>query len=100
MPDEAKVEAEVAALIAQKDPAALKKYLEPWLPADLAPLIADLSVEQLAALFRVSSRELAAASFGYMPLDAQRRLLKALHQNQTAALLNALPADDRTAFLN
>jgi magnesium transporter len=72
----------------------------PWLPADLAPIIADLPVEELAALFRVSSRELSATTFTYVPLEAQKKLLKLLNQEQAAALLNALPPDDRTAFLN
>jgi magnesium transporter len=100
VPTSAKVKTEIAALIARRDFAALRRTLDPWLPSDLAPLIADLSVEQLAALFRVSSREVAAATFTYMPLDAQRKLLRALSQPQAAALLNALPPDDRTAFLN
>jgi magnesium transporter len=100
MPAQANVRAEISALIEHKDLPALKKYLEPWLPLDLAPIIADLPVEELAALFRVSSREVAATTFTYMPLEAQRKVLRALSQDQVAALLNALPPDDRTAFLN
>lgn len=100
MPAQANVKSEISALIARKDIAALKKYLEPWLPMDLAPLIAELSVEELAALFRVCTRELAATSFTYLPLESQKKLLKVLTQEQSAALLNALPPDDRTAFLN
>ena len=100
MPAQANVKLEITALIERKDLAAVKKYLEPWLAADLAPIIADLPVEELAALFRVCSRELAAAIFTYMPLEAQRKLLRALNQEQVAALLNALPPDDRTVFLN
>ena len=98
--NEFRVKAEIAALIARKDHAALRRYLEPWLPADLAPSIADLPVETLASLFRVCSQELSAATFTYMPVVAQQRVLRALSQSQTAALLNALPPDDRTAFLN
>ena len=94
------VKAEVAALIARKDLPALKKYLAPWLPADLAPLLAELPVEELAALFRAGSRELDTAVFTYLPIEAQKKLLKLLTQEQAAALLNALPPDDRTAFLN
>jgi magnesium transporter len=97
---QANIKAELAALLARKDVAALKTLLEPWLPSDLAPMIADLPVEQLAALFRVGSRELAAATFGHMPVDEQKKLLKLLTQEQAAALLNALPPDDRTAFLD
>src|SRR3954454_6467656 len=100
MPPQANVKNDILALIDRKDLGALKKYLEPWLPADLAPIIADLPVEELAALFRVSSRDLAAATFTYLPIESQKKLLKVLHQDQAAALLNALPPDDRTAFLN
>jgi len=100
MPAQANVKTEIAALIARRDLPALKKYLEPWLPSDLAPLLAELSVEELAALFRVGSRELAATTFTYVPLEMQKKLLKVLTQEQAAALLNALPPDDRTAFLN
>lgn len=97
---QAQVKNEVAALIARKDFGALKKYLEPWLPLDLAPLLAELPVEELAALFRCSTKELAAATFGYLSTEVQHKLIKLLSQEQAAALLNALPPDDRTAFLD
>lgn len=97
---QAKVRTDIVALIDRHDFSALKKYLEPWLPADIAPILAELTVEELAALFRCSSKELAAATFGYLPTASQRKLLKALSQEQAAALLNALPPDDRTAFLD
>jgi magnesium transporter len=100
MPGPDSIKAEIAALIDRKDHAALKAFLEPWLPADLAPIIADLPISQLAALFRAGSRELATVTFTYMALDAQKKLLKMLTQEQAAALLNELPPDDRTAFLN
>jgi len=100
MPAQANVRADLSSLIARKDLAALKKYLEPWLPSDLAPIAAELAVEELAVLFRAGSRELTAATFTYLPLEAQKKLLKLLTQEQAAALLNALPPDDRTAFLN
>jgi magnesium transporter len=100
MPVDTSIKSEIAALIARKDAPALKKFLERWLPADLAPLMAELTVEELATLFRHGSRELAAATFTYLPLETQKKLLKVLSQEQAAALLNALPPDDRTAFLN
>jgi len=100
MPDQSSVKHDIAVLIDRKDLAALKKFLEPWLPSDLAPIIADLPVGELASLFRVASRELGATTFTYMPLEEQKKLLKLLNQEQAAALLNALPPDDRTAFLN
>jgi magnesium transporter len=67
---------------------------------DIAPLLAELSVEELATLFRAGSRDLDAAIFTYLPLEAQKKLLKVLTPEQMASLLDALPPDDRTAFLN
>lgn len=100
MPLQAPVKSDIVALIIRKDIAGLRKFLEPWLPADLAPLLADLSVAELAVLFRASSRELAATIFTYVPIETQKKLLKVLNQEQVGALLNALPPDDRTTFLN
>jgi magnesium transporter len=100
MSAQAHVKTEIAALIARKDIAGLKKYLEPWLPMDIAPLLAELTVEELATLYRAGSRDLAATIFTYLPIESQKKLLKVLTPEQTASLLNALPPDDRTAFLN
>lgn len=94
------VRGEIAALVARKDQTALRKYLDPWLPADLAPILVDLPVEELAAIFRCTGRNLAAATFGYLPLASQKKLLRLLSQEQAAALLNELPPDDRTAFID
>lgn len=90
----------IISLIGRKDLPALKKYLEPWHPSDLAPVLAELPVESLAALFRCSNHDLAAATFGYLPVHAQKKLLRMLSQQQAAELLNALPPDDRTAFID
>jgi magnesium transporter len=92
--------AELTTLLANKDYAGVKARLAPWLPADAAPLLADLPVELLAVLFRGCSKELAAAVFSYLEQPAKRKLLKTLTQPQAAELLNALSPDDRTAFLN
>ncbi len=100
MAGNAQLKAEISALIANKDVAGLKQKIAPWLPADLAPILAELPVEELAQLFRSCPHQLAAATFTYLDLEAKRRLLKLLPQAQTAALLNDLPPDDRTAFLN
>jgi magnesium transporter len=91
---------EISTLLANKDLAALKAKLAPWLPSDAAPLLAELPIEQLAMLFRSCSKELSAAVFSYLEHDAKHKLLKTLTQPQAATLLNELPADDRTTFLN
>ena len=67
---------------------------------DIAPLLAELTVEELATLFRAGSRDLSASIFTYLPIETQKNLLKVLTPEQTASLLNALPPDDRTSFLN
>jgi len=92
--------AEISTLLVNKDFPALKARLATWLPADVAPILAELPVEQLAALFRGCSKELSAAVFSYLEHGAKHKLLKTLTQPQAAALLNELPPDDRTAFLN
>lgn len=94
------IKAEISALLAKKEWGALKAKLAPWLPADLAPTLSELPIEELAVLFRSCSKELAAAVFSYVEHGAKHKLLKTLTQAQAAALLNELPPDDRTAFLN
>jgi magnesium transporter len=92
--------AEVAAMLANKDYAGVKARLAPWLASDAAPLLAELSIDLLAGLFRTCNKELGAAIFSYLDQKTKRRLLKTLTQPQAAELLNALSPDDRTAFIN
>jgi magnesium transporter len=91
---------EISTLIANKEFVALKAKLAPWLPADVAPILSELPIEELAVLFRGCSKELSAAVFSYLEHNAKHKLLKTLTQPQAAALLNELPSDDRTSFLN
>ena len=95
-----KFKTEISRLIANKEFVALKTKLAPWLPSDVAPILSELPIEELAVLFRGCSKELAAAVFSYLEHDAKHKLLKTLTQPQAAALLNELPSDDRTTFLN
>ena len=91
---------DISILLAHRDFPALKAKLAPWLASDVAPILAELPIEELAVLFRSCSQELAAAVFAYLEHNAKHKLLKTLTQPQAAALLNELPADDRTTFLN
>lgn len=95
-----KFKTEISRLIANKEFGGLKAKLAPWLPSDVAPILSELPIEELAVLFRGCSQELAAAVFSYLEHDAKHKLLKTLTQPQAAALLNELPSDDRTTFLN
>ena len=92
--------AEISTLLANRDFTGVKARLAAWLPSDVAPILSELPIEQLAVLFRNCSKELAAAVFSYLEHNAKHKLLKTLTQPQAAALLNELPADDRTTFLN
>jgi magnesium transporter len=100
MPAHANIKAEISSLIANKDYVALKAKLAPWLPADAAPILSELPIEELAALFRGCTKQLAAAVFAYLDHNAKHKLLKMLTQPQAAGLLNELSPDDRTEFLN
>ena len=55
---------EISTLIANKDSVALKAKLAPWLPSDVAPILSELPVEQLAVLFRGCTKELASVGMG------------------------------------
>jgi len=90
----------VAAALDNKDAPRLKALLAQGLPADLAPLLAELPAGRLGQLFRHCPAELTAAVFAYLEQPAKEKILRTLPQAQTAALLNALPDDDRTAFLH
>src|SRR5947199_354367 len=50
--------------------------------------------------FRILPRRIAAAVFEYMPASAQNALVKAMGQEEVAALLNQMSPDDRTWFLS
>ena len=68
-------------------------------PSDLAELLADLSLEDQAVVFRLLPRKDAAATFEYLEQDAREALLKTLSKEDVAALLNDMAPDDRTMFL-
>jgi magnesium transporter len=91
---------DVVPLIRQGDFAALKQELVRWQPRELAEVIAVLTPEDQVIAFRILPRPLAAAVFEYMPTSAQRALIKAMGQEDVAALLNDMSPDDRTWFLS
>jgi magnesium transporter len=67
--------------------------------SDLGELLADLSLEDQAVVFRLLPRKDAAATFEYLEQDAREALLKTLSKEDVAALLNDMAPDDRTMFL-
>ncbi len=92
------IQPEIRALIEARDFATLKEIFADWQPADLAQLIDDLPDEDSAIIFRLLPRTLATATYEYLDVDKQIVLLKAMGQEQVAAILNDMSPDDRTAL--
>ena len=69
-------------------------------PPELAAALADLRADDQVIAFRILPRRLAATVFEYMAPETQRALVKAMGQEDVAALLNHMSPDDRTLFLS
>lgn len=93
------IQSEIQELIEQRKFAELKEVLAEWHPADIAEAIVDFPVEQQVVIFRLLPNALAADVFEYLDLDAQKKLLKALGQEDAVKILNEMTPDDRTALL-
>ena len=85
--------------IRARDFAILRDVLGRWEPSAVASEIRHLAVEDQAIVFRILPRKCAAGVFEFLSMSAQELLLKALGQEQVAAILNDMAADDRTALL-
>ena len=90
---------DVQQAIRARDFAKLRDALTRWEPSAVAEEIRELPVEDQAVVFRIVPRHCAAEVFEFLDTAAQERLLKALAQEQVAAILNDMAADDRTALL-
>src|SRR3954451_10197928 len=92
-------ETDLERIIRDRDLSVLREMLERWAPADLASLIESKNIDDQIVIFRILPRELAAAVFEYLDLEAQERLLRAMAQEEVATLLNDMAPDDRTLLL-
>ena len=90
---------EIESLIAERQLAILKDILSDWTPADIADLITDLPENDKVIVFRVISVDLATDTFEHLEFDTQEELLKAMGNEEVAAILNDMSPDDRTALL-
>src|SRR5205823_5198747 len=91
---------DLVSAIRSGDFAALREELLKWRPPELAEALADLRPDDQVIAFRILPRRVAAAVFEYMPASAQHALVKAMGQEEVAALLNQMSPDDRTWFLS
>ncbi len=90
---------EIKSLIDERKLSTLKEVLSDWSPADIAELIAELTENEQAVVFRVLPHDLAADTFEYLEFDMQVTLLKAMGREEVASILNEMSPDDRTALL-
>ena len=90
---------EIESLIAERKLSILKEILSDWSPADIADLIIDLPEQDKVIVFRVLPVELATDTFEHLEFDTQEELLKAMGNEEVAAILNDMSPDDRTALL-
>ncbi len=89
---------EIKSLIQEKKYSVLKDVLKEWSPADIAELIVELDESERILIFRLLNRELAADVFEYLDVDTQLELIKSMGKEETAAILNEMDPDDRTAL--
>jgi magnesium transporter len=86
-------------LLMGRDFSGLRAALERLPPPEIAELLADRAIEDQVVVFRVLPRELATDVFEYLEAESQEGLLKAMAQNEVAAILNEMSPDDRTQLL-
>lgn len=80
------------------DEAALQELLNSQNISDIAALI-DEYPEYTSQVMSTLAVHRAASVFKILDINAQKTIVRELHSSRTAALLNELPADDRTDFL-
>jgi magnesium transporter len=90
---------EIESLIAERKLNILKEILTDWSPADIADLIVDLPEQDKVIVFRILPVDIATDTFEHLEFDTQEELLKAMGNEEVAAILNDMSPDDRTALL-
>ena len=93
------IQIDIPALIEAKDFAMLKSALGEMEIHDLAELIGSLEEEDLAVTFRLLALERATEIFGDLPQEKQEDLLAGMSSESFGAILNDMPPDERTFFL-
>jgi len=90
---------ELAAVLRTRDYPRLRDMVRNRPPSEMGELLAALSLEDQAVVFRLLPRKDAATTFEYLPHDAREALLKTLSKEVVASILNEMAPDDRTMFL-
>jgi magnesium transporter len=92
--------ADLVTLIRGGDFSRLRKELSGMRPQELATACCGLRSDDQVLAFRILPRRAASAVFEYMPPECQQSLVKAMGQEDVAALLNHMSPDDRTLFFS
>lgn len=85
-------------IITKDDKLEIREFLNNQNISDVCALIADNEDHEVSIISNLSSNR-AASTFKILDFPVQKRIIQGLPPIKTAELLNALPADDRTAFL-
>jgi magnesium transporter len=85
-------------VIARDDKREIQDFLNNQNISDVCELIDDNEEHEVQIIGHLSSNR-AASTFKILDFPVQKRIIQDLPPIKTAELLNALPADDRTAFL-
>lgn len=85
-------------VITRDDKLEIREFLNNQNISDVCELIADNEEHEVSIIANLSSNR-AASTFKILDFSVQKRIIQDLPPIKTAELLNALPADDRTAFL-
>lgn len=85
-------------IIASNDKLGIQDFLNHQNISDVAQLISD-NEDYETQIISILSPHRAVSTFKILDVPEQKRIIQSLPPIKTAALLNDLPADDRTAFL-
>lgn len=85
--------------VAAHDMGRIRTLLVNWTPPTIAASIKHLTSVEQAIVIRVLPRKIAAATFEFLNRPEQEQLLKAMGQQEVAAILNDMAPDDRTSLL-
>jgi magnesium transporter len=94
------IQAELEELIQQKKWDELREALAVLDAPDVAEVIVDLPSEDEGIIFRVLSKDQAAAAFSYLPLEHQEGLIRSLSNETSRGLLESMTPDDRARLLD
>ncbi|HDZ44994.1 MAG TPA: magnesium transporter [Phycisphaerae bacterium] len=90
---------EIKEFIEAKDFAALKAMTAGMGSHDLAELLGELDGQDMAVVFRLLPKDLAAETLGDMEIEQQEELVSLMSSERLSAILNDMAPDERTELL-